>query len=370
MRRTEPRARAPRALLLASVAALAGCPESPGYASLDGFAGAPFAQADLAGDWRYAAVFHGPSVASGATRGWERGTLRIGASGAVSAVSAQASDGGASSSAPSPWTLDRDGFGTAPAGSYVGFNLKLNAKRTMAAATGTTAGSSAALWILLRADPGGSSFGADLAGTSWSYHRLTTGAAPAWEHGIATVDAARVLGYAARMAQAGPQPDRPSVGTVTADATGLVTLGGDATWQGILSADGNLLVATSTGGASQFALEIWVRSGQRYAVGDLEGRSSSHALVAGTSGLAGWSTGVFAVDASGRLTWLSSMTNAGQTSLPDPASVQLVLAPDGTVTIAEFPTAHSTVLCSKDGSVRTQTSVGAVSYASLGVNLR
>lgn len=358
-------------LALASLVALSGCPESPGFASpLDQFAGTPFSQADVSGDWRYAAIFHGAGVAAGTSRGWERGTLRVGTSGAVTALSALASDGSGFSSAPSPWTVDKDGFVTAPAGSYVGFNLKVNARRTMAAATGTTAGTSAALWILLRASPATSFSNTDLAGTTWSYHRLTTGATPSWEHGVASADAARVLSFTALVAQGGPQPERPSAGVWSVDASGAVTLDADPTWLGQLSADKDLLVATRTAGSGLFALEVYVRRGQSYVLEDLVGRSSSHSIVAGPGGAAGWSVGVYTVDGTGQLTWVSSLTNAGQTSLPQPSSVGLALAPDGTVTSPPIPTLHSTVLCSKDGSVRTSTSTGGVTYSSLAINVR
>jgi hypothetical protein len=361
-----------RVLLAAVLPALGACPQSPGLAPYPTtFAGAPFSQADLVGDWDYVAIFHGSTVAAGTSRGWERGTLRVGAGGDVTVLSALASDGLTNSTVPTQWTIDADGFVTAPPGTEVGFDLKLNAARTLAAATGSAGPVTvpvAAFWIFHRVASPSSS---DLAGSTWTYHRLTTGSSPSWEHGLATFDSARVLSYTGRVAsQGGTQQNQPSVGTAALDGSGRVTLDSDTSFGGSLSADRNLLVATRTplGSGPQFALEVYVRLGQTFTWADLTGRVSSHTIVAGPSGASGWSHGVSTVSETGHQTFESSLTNAGQTTLPAPAD--LSLAPDGTVTVPLLPTIHGTELYSKDGSVKTSTTGTGIVYASFGMNLR
>jgi hypothetical protein len=355
-----------RPLLLAALLPVLGaCPESPGLAPYpSGFAGAPFSQADVAGTWRYAAIFQGAGVAAGTSRGWERGTLSVAGGGGVTVLSAAASDGTTSSTAPTQWTIDANGFVTTPPGSYVGFNLKVNANRTVAAATGTHgigAASAGALWVLERV--GAAAFsGADLAASTWVYHRLTTGSAPAWEHGVASFDPDLLLTATGRVSSGGAQPDR-SLGRASVDAEGNVTLEGDPTWLGGLSGDKKLLVATR-GGGTEFALEVYVRTGQSFALADVLGRHSAHMLLASPSGW-GWSHGVYVVNDQASMAWESVLTNAGQTTLPPP--VDILVAPDGTVTAPGLPTLHSTQLFSKDGSARTVTS-GV--YASFSLNLR
>jgi hypothetical protein len=353
--------------------ALGACPQSPGLAPYPtGFAGAPFSQADLVGDWRYAAIFHGPGVAAGTSRGWERGTLRVGTLGDVTVLSMAASDQSTGSSAPTPWTIDANGFVTTPPSTYVGFNLKLGAKRQLAAATGTTGGSAAALWIVHRVSAATSFAGADLSGSTWAYHRLTTGASPSWEHGIATFDAALVLSITDRVVQDGVQPDPALTGAAAVDAGGGVTIDGDPTWRGSLSADKSLLVATRTpaGGTPRYSLEIYVRKGQTFALADVEARVASHAIVAGPGGAAGWSWGVYTSSATGHSEYESVLSNAGQTTLPAPTD--FVLAPDGTVTVLGMPTVHATELWSKDGVVRTATTGPApgIVYSQFNLNLR
>jgi hypothetical protein len=363
------------ALLAAQAAVLTACPASPGLVPLPAptsFAGSPFAQLALAGSWRYAAIFHGPDVAAGTSRGWEQGLLSIAPDGGVTAVSALASDGATTSTAPTPWILDADGFATVPGliSTYAGFHLKLDVTRTLAAATGTYAATSAALWILQRVDTTASFGHADVASSSWAYHRLTTGDSPSWEHGLATVDADGVLSFSARSASGGDQADRPSVGRLAVDPGGSLTLDADPSWLGVLGTDRNLLVATHTVSSSpaRFALEVYVRTGQAFTQADLTRRGATHGIVAGTGGASGWAQGVYTVDATGHQEWVSRTTNAGQTAIPPPTTV--VLAPDGTLTSPDDATTHATELFSKNGAVRTSTVPGSTAFASLGINLK
>jgi hypothetical protein len=364
--------RFPRLFIPSLAIALAGCPQSPGLAPYPStFAGAPFSQADLAGDWSYAAIFHAPGVAAGTMRGWERGALRVAASGDVTVLSVAASDGTSWSTAPTPWTIDSDGFVTTPPGSYVGFHLKLGAARALATATGTTGGNGAALWILQRISATTSFSGADLAGTAWAYHRLTTGASPSWEHGVAAFDADLVLSMTERVVPDGVQPDPAPAGAVAVDASGGVTLAGDPTWRGSLSADKRLLVVTRTvasGVSPQFALEVYVRTGQTFTLAELAGRISGHTILAAPAGAAGWAWGVCTVSASGEVIWESSLTNAAQTTLPPPG--EIFVAPDGTLTTSASPITHGTELYSKDGSARTTTADKGVVYSTFTINLR
>jgi hypothetical protein len=358
-----------RRLLLPSLAlALAACPQSPGLAPYPTtFEGAPFSQGDVAGNWVYAAIFHGPGVSAGTTRGWERGTLYVDPSGVVSVLSSLASDGTTASTAPSPWTIDANGFVTTPPGHYVGFNLKLGANRQLAAATGTGSSGAVALWILHRYDGSIGFSGADLAGSTWAYHSLMTGTAPAWEHGLATFDADLVLSITDRVTQAGLLP---LAGTATVETNGKVTLSGDPTWFGWLSADKHLLVATRSplGAGPTYSLEVYVRRGQTFALADLQARVSTHAIVAGPGGAAGWSYGVFTSNATCHQEFESMLTNAGQTTLPVPGDC--VMTPDGTVTAPALTTVHATELWSKDGSVRTATTDSGIVYSTFGINLR
>jgi hypothetical protein len=358
-----------RALLLALAVVLAACPQSPGMAPVPeaGFLGAPFSQADLVGQWRYAAILHGSGVASGTMRGWERGWLQFDADGAVTVLASAASDGHGPLAPQGVWRVDADGFVTATSSDWAGFRVKLGASRTLAAGIGTADGWASALWVMERVSMAPAFSESDLAGSDWHYHRIVTGAAPAWEHGMAHVDGALGLSFTARVTAAGAQPEQTSVGTLTVDPGGGVALGSDPTWAGVLSIDKKVLVITRTVvPGSQFALEIWSRSGLTLSAPELAGVHASSVIVAGPAGAWGWSQGTFRVDDAGtRLTWLTSLTNAGSTTLATPAT--LVVAQDGTITTVESTTFHANVLFSKEGTTRTAT---AGTYASFGVNFR
>jgi hypothetical protein len=335
-----------------------------------------FTQSDLVGDWHYAAVFHGASVALGTASGWERGTVRVSETGTITVVSSVDSAGSHQGSVPSPWTIDSLGSFTAPAGSLTGFQGTLTTGRAFAVANGTRASDvppgDTSLWVFQKVVPG-TSFGAgDVASKTWRYHEVSTGSRQSWEHGDATSDATGLLSLSGRVSRDGPESDLVSFARMTVAGDGSVTVDTDESWSGTLSGDKSVLVATHSSNAAthEYALNVILGTGASFAQGDLAGRWRFHNVVASANGAAGWSRAVLDVDGSGEVTFFSFLSNAGVTTIPSPNA--MALAHDGTLTRTApvSPDFHGTMAASKDFLVRTDTTSTGIVYASLAFWLR
>jgi hypothetical protein len=351
----------------AGVALLSGCPGSE-----DGPPPGPtFSSADLVGEWRESAIFHGQAVADGTAPGWSRATLSVDSGGAVTVLSHLDSAGGTTPPAGAvTWQIDAGGFVRSTSAVYPQLEGKMNGGKTFFVATATQGGL-VALRFLQKDVPGTAFSDADVASAAFTYHELQTGSLPGWEHGEATTDATGLVSLANRVSMAGSEPDLPGVGTLSVTGDGTVTVGGDPSWIGTLSPDKSFLVAAHTASAvnHEYALTFVARSGATFAPGDLAGDWGVYTALAGSqpgpSYIWGWTQGAIEVDAAGGLTFRRWLTNAGYTNLPPPITV--ALSPAGIVTQPGEASFHGVMTSGKDVVVRTRTVTTPITYASMGV---
>lgn len=326
---------------------------------------APFTQKDLEGSWHVVTVLHSPSVMDGSTAGWVRGAMTCDAAGAMTFggwdSAGQPSAGGGYS-----LHIDTDGFlsATEPP-SLAG---RMNRSRNFLVATATD-GDASSIRFALKSVPGVTWSTADVASRRFAYHLLSTGNDPSWEHGVASIDANGGMFLTERVATAGAQPDL-AVGTLGVASDGIVTLSGDPTWTGYLSADKTVLVATKTrdSAAHSYAVIVLTRLGQSYAQADLAGTYGFYRLVASEAG-GGWAFGNMGIDASGTATMTSFTTNVGPQPVPGPQVV--TLAADGVIHNPASATYHSVMGFEKDLTVRTETTgPAATPYAMLSISVK
>lgn len=345
-----------RAALAVAILLWAGCGSGPDQA--------PFTQKDLEGTWRFAIASHGGSVIDGGTPGWVRGTIDVDAAGAL-AIAGEDSAGHGQGGTGS-LRVDAEGFLSSP--DFPSLAGRVNKGRTFAVATATEDGTPSIRFVL-RNVPGTTWSMADIASSRFAYHFLSIGAAPSWEHGVASIDANGGMTLTERVASAGAQADA-AVGTLGIASAGIVTLSGDASWRGFLSADKSVMVATMTrdAAAHAYAVVVLTRLGQTYAQADLAGTYGFYRLVASPVG-GGWACGRLGIDASGTATMTSLTTNAGPQPLPGPQVV--TLQADGVIRNPASATYHSVMGFNKDLSVRTETTTTpAASYAMLSVSVK
>jgi roadblock/LC7 domain-containing protein len=125
-------------------------------------------------------------------------------------------------------------------------------------------------------------------------------------------------------------------GTLAVDANGIVTMVGDATWQGFLSADKRTIVGVSTyarTGGNDYTLMIIQFTGQTYTAGLFPaGISASHTLACGSTPAPFWLHYTLTVDNSGVGT-ISNFVSSSTSIVSTGATVTGHISSSGTVTI-------------------------------------
>jgi hypothetical protein len=330
-----------------ALALLAGCNDT---SSSSPDPGRPFATADLAGDWHLTLVFQGPSVAAGTYPGWVRGTIRFDATGTGQVLEVTDSAGNHPTPANIAWHVAADGMvtsvGTAP---YTAFHGTMNRARDLVVATATQQGQ-AALRVYQRI-PATASRLADVGGKSFWVHELDTGESVGWEHSRAAIDASGVVALTDRVSESGPQDAVPDVGTLAVAADGTVTVAGDATWQGYLSAGGELLVATNVRDATahRYAVMVITRALAGAGTADFAGTSEVHLLSESGDGVGSWLYGSATADAAGHVTFGDWFDASGPMSMTDTPTVSV--AGDGELLQDGSPGYHGALLPAKDVAV-------------------
>jgi hypothetical protein len=228
----------------------------------------PFTQQDLQGSWRVVQIFHGGSVLDGGTPGWVRGNVEIDADGGIS-FSGEDSEGRFVGGLGASVRIDAEGYlSTTDPPSLDG---RVNKGRDFLVATATDHGTPS-MRMALKTVPQTTWSIADLASSRFAYHFLSTGTDSSWEYGEAWIDASGVLSLIQRVSMAGGEPDE-TVGTLSVGGPGIVTLSGDSSFKGYLSADKTVLVASATKdpGSHAYAVGVFTRLGQSFVQADLAG---------------------------------------------------------------------------------------------------
>jgi hypothetical protein len=179
---------------------------------------------------------------------------------------------------------------------------------------------------------------ADLQGT-WKIHALTKGASIGngigWTYG--TLDLDNSGNYTLSTASSDEQyADGSGDNGFTAGPSGKVATTVIPNFNGIISHDKNLIIATSDNKAGNYMLEIFQKSGDiTYNSNDLEGIWNVHILRTGNSIGAGigWGYGTISLDSSGN-TVAESITRSDSSEMPSLGT--LAIGTDGIITDINF----------------------------------
>ncbi|MHC5039109.1 MAG: hypothetical protein ACYTHM_17510 [Planctomycetota bacterium] len=216
--------------------------------------GGSFAMSDLAGTWAYYALAEGG--ASG-WRGWYRGTSQIDSAGNVTILSCLNSDGGTTSPGSATVLLSADGTVT-----MVGnptYHGTMSMDKNSIFVTMDDGGGGYTLSLSVRT---GGTFALADAGGSWSSHSLVTGGAAewtGWTRGVSQVDGNGTVTPVSYLDSDGGTTG-PTGATMTLAADGTVGWVGDASYQGTMSLDKNLIILNKDDGGGGETLGVSLRT--------------------------------------------------------------------------------------------------------------
>lgn len=286
--------------------------------------------AGLEGEWRVSILRAGTGVADGTTAGWVRARFSLDASGLGTVhESLDAFGSSALPTTPIQYALGASGEVALTDGPWTDYLGQLDPDGRFWAAT-ATAGGATQFRLSERVVPGTTFAQADLAG-SWHFHSFLTGGNLLWQHGRATITAAGDITLSTRVSSEGPLDD-VNPPRLVLDANGLVSMEGGAspTWVGVLSADKDLMIVTSTAPSSGHVYELLVvtRNRSDAVTADLAGRWKVFMLDQDAAG-GGWSrlTATFGADGTGSLSDYAD--SHGGTTVP--GDVALTVAADRTM---------------------------------------
>jgi hypothetical protein len=275
-----------------------------------------FSQADLTGIWNIRVTLGGTNP------GWYSVTANVDSSGNVSVLNS----GG---TVPQPWNPSipslsiSTGTGATAGvvtetgtGSETTFHGKMSSGKNLIVGT-STQGTSFALHIFVKREPGITYSSADLANKTFGYHRIYTGASNFWEKATGSTNASRQITLASLEDTSGTLSLPPSnYTTLSVDGTGLVTIGNEPTFAGVMSSDKKIIVGTSTDAAGKYSLRIIQMTGQTYMQADLAGTIVPHAFI--STAASAWAYATRDVDLLGNETFTSFLGSDGGTSFGDP----------------------------------------------------
>ena len=235
---------------------------------------AVYTQADLAGTWRIHKLANDPK--------WIRGTFEVNTSGVVSCVSYQDSTGAANCPIPFDlqWTVSTDGTITESgdnAGSSVHMTMTSNFK--LIAGTGTAADDSKEMLVAQRVVSGTYYAATDVQDNMFVHHSLIAGDEKKWVYGTGSTDGSGVVVISSETDPSGTITPG-SVGTISVDGNGVVSLTGIANYRGFLSDDKKTIVGTFTNSGGDYQLMIIQIIGRTYGAIPA-GYWKSHGLVVG-----------------------------------------------------------------------------------------
>ncbi len=170
---------------------------------------------------------------------------------------------------------------------------------------------------------------ADLTG-SWRFQRFTAGGdntTSGWAYG-----AMQMTAGSATITSMTTNAGTGTTGNFAfvMDANGIVTDPADASFQGVMSLDRTMIVATDTDGGYP---EMWILikdTGATFAAADMAGDWVMHAVSSGNVGSRGWTYGQSVVDASGNDSFFGMMGNTGPIS---DTQMTFTMGSDGVMTM-------------------------------------
>ena len=283
-----------------------------------------FSQTDLAGTWNVRVI------RSGAAPGWYLATIAVDNAGIVTVQ-------GSGGSLPVPTvsalsvttgTGVSAGVVTETGGiSNPTFHGKMSSGKNLIVGT-STQGTSYALHIFVKRVPGVTYGSADLASKTFKYQRIYSGSSHFWESATGSTNASGQLSLSSLVDSSGTlTPPGPNYTTISVDGTGIVTIGNESTFSGVMSSDKKIIVGTSTDAAGKYSLRVIQMRGQTYTLADLAGVYVAYAFH--SDSVSSWAHATWSTDLSGNVTVLDLLNSDGTTGVPSPWTVNI--SPDGTV---------------------------------------
>lgn len=326
-----------------------------------------FAKADLVGTWNIVMFATGPEVRAGTQPGWTRGTATVDALGHLTFTSLATNTGNVTP-LPTPgaviWSIDANGVVSAGgvSGGLVGSHGIMAANKQMIVGTVTVAANSRAIGVAVKQVPGVPFTSADVIGpASFAMHMLHSGASTVWESGAGTINSSSQITITSDFSPAGPvTPAIPNSASISITSAGLVHLSSDPTFEGAMTPDKKVVIATSTdtsGTIPVYTLNIIMLTGQTFAMADLAGIWRYQTL---SSSL--WEYGKYSIASTGVATQLSKTDSNGNTTPGN--TITVTVDPAGTIASPTEPTLHGTMSFNKQMIVTTVTrGVGAYDIA-------
>lgn len=310
---------------------------------------AAYSQADLTGTWRI------NMLRTGSTNGWLQATGTVDSTGLMTASSFLDSTGGSTPPAANSiqWTMNGSGV-ISESGVNGGSQVHMTMTSNKNFIAGTGADGTSQLRIIQKVVPGTVYSNADLQSKTFVYHQLNVGAQYKWAYGAGTIGATGLMTTTSETDPSGSTTPG-TLGTLSVDGNGVVTMAEESTYQGFLSDDKKTIVGTYTRSATSYRLLVIQLTGQTFAAGALPaGTSFDHMLAAGSAPAPFWVHDTIAIASGGVMTfsdWVSSNLAVAAPATPYTGSISA----SGAVSIVGNSSYHGQV--SHDGkfTVGTQT---------------
>jgi hypothetical protein len=211
-----------------------------------------------------------------------------------------------------PYTMTPGGMVRVPGDNTFRCTLSKDASLMVATFTDNAGG-----YSMMVAQKRGATYGmTDLDGT-WRFQRMTAGSdnlTSSWAYGTMTMSG----GFATITAVSTDNGSTAETGrtfTFSMGSDGIMTATGEASFNGAMSMDKNMVVATDNGGNGS-NLWILMKSGGSYAMSDLTGDWMMNGLISGNPGARDWMIGHSVIGSGGLMTFSQMMGPGGMMSLP------------------------------------------------------
>jgi hypothetical protein len=287
-----------------------------------------FTPADLAGAWNYQLVLHTyPSR-------WARGDVEIATNGTMTFISYL--DSSNVKTLPSSVTLTINAItGVITDSGNAANHYTMASNKKLIAGTQDNGGALPyALIILQKKVPGTSYAESDLQSKNFVDHQLAVGTCFSWEYGSGSTSSSGEITQSSKTTPtAGTTTTPDDLGSISVDSNGIVTMSGNATFGGFLSADKKTIVGTSTTDSigTYSMMIVNLIDGQSSSTGGVAGAWYYHMLTPGSlyNFWAYQSVGITGGVVSFNDDWMCSVPLPGPTG-----SETISVTPSGTVTMS------------------------------------
>lgn len=282
-------------------------------------AGAMFSMDNLAGAWHFNML-----TASG-TMGWTHGTLAVDNAG-MGAMTGIVRNGVAMPAVGDiPYTMTPGGMVFSAQDNTFHAVMSKDMSLMVATFTDNTGGFS----LMMSQKRGGVFSTTDLDGT-WRFQRMTAGTdnlVSGWAYGQMTIAGGSATVTAITSSNGSPAPSF----TFSMGADGVMTAVGDASFDGAMSKDKSMIVATANNAVSGSDLWILMKSGGSFTMSDMAGDWMVNGLIAGNAGSRDWTTGHSVIGTGGQMTFSQMMGHGAMLSM---APSTLVMDAAGGITMS------------------------------------